>query len=73
MGFFFLIGTHFFSWGSGQSDQPMKCGRCGTFTYFTTKKGMNFITLFFIIPVVPISGVSHLLVCPQCKAKYRAS
>jgi hypothetical protein len=73
MAFFFIIGTRFFSWGSGQSGQPMRCGQCGTLAYFTAKTGMRFITLFFIIPVIPISGTTKLLVCPTCKTKYRAS
>ena len=73
MGFFFIVGTHFFTWGSLPTDQPMKCGQCGTLTYFTKKSGMRFITLFFIVPIIPISGVSHLVQCPTCKARYRAA
>jgi len=72
MFFFFIIGTRFFTWGSGENvPQQMQCGRCGTVASFPLKKGMNFITLFFIIPVIPISGVKQLAECPNCKARYQ--
>ena len=71
MFFFFIIGTRFFTWGGDRLPQPMQCGKCGTVANFTLKKGMNFITLFFIIPVLPISGVKQLAQCPNCKARYQ--
>jgi len=70
--FFFIIGTHFFSWGSQALYEQMRCGKCGTVGHFTMKKGMRFITLFFIIPVLPISGVKNLLQCPVCGTKFQA-
>ena len=71
--FFFIIGTHFFVWGSGQTPQQMHCGRCGTVANFAIKKGMSFITLFFIVPVIPISGVKNILQCPNCRARYQTT
>jgi hypothetical protein len=71
--FFFIIGTHFFTWGSGQSPQQMRCGKCGTVGNFITRNGMQFITLFFIVPVIPISGVKHMLQCPTCGTRYQAA
>jgi hypothetical protein len=50
----------------------MHCGQCGTVGEFIDKKGMRFITLFFI-PVIPISGTRHLLQCPTCKTRYQAA
>ena len=73
MFFFFIIGTHFFTWGSGQSPQQMRCGRCGTVGNFVTKSGMRFITLFFVIPVIPISGVKNMLQCQTCGTRYQAA
>ena len=73
MMFFFIIGTHFFAWGSEQMPQQMRCGKCGTVANFILKKGMRFITLFFIIPIIPISGVQHLMQCPVCGTRYRAA
>ena len=70
--FFFIIGTHFFSWGSAAGEQ-MRCGKCGTVAPFIRKQGMQFITLFFIIPIVPISGVKHLLQCPVCRTRYQTN
>jgi hypothetical protein len=40
---------------------------------FISKKGMQFITLFFIIPVIPISGTRHMMQCPSCGARYQAT
>jgi hypothetical protein len=68
---FLIIGTHFFSWGSQPAANQLKCGKCGTVGTFTRKKGMLFVTLFFIIPVLPISGIKDLLQCPVCKTKFQ--
>lgn len=70
MMFFFIIGTKFVSWGQERAPQAMQCGQCGTIGNFTLKKGMRFITLFFIIPLIPISGVKQLMQCPTCRARY---
>ncbi len=71
MFFFFIIGTRFFTWGSDVIPQQMQCGKCHTVGNFTLKKGMQFITLFFIIPVLPISGIKQLAQCPACRARYQ--
>jgi uncharacterized C2H2 Zn-finger protein len=71
MMFFFIIGTRFFSWGSTPGPEVMRCGQCGTVANFVVKKGMRFITLFFIVPIIPISGVKELLQCPTCGARYQ--
>jgi zinc-ribbon family len=71
MMFFFIIGTKFFSWGAERLPEAMRCGHCGTVGNFTLKKGMRFITLFFIIPVFPISGVKELAQCPTCGTRYQ--
>ncbi len=73
MFFFFIIGTRFMVWGSEQTPRPIHCGRCGAVTPFTIKRGMQFITLFFIVPVIPLSGVKHIVQCPNCRARYQAT
>lgn len=67
-----IIGTRFFAWGSERTAQEQHCGRCGAMTPFILKKGMRFITVFFIIPVIPISGMKHLAQCPNCGTRYEA-
>jgi hypothetical protein len=47
-------------------------GKCGYAGPFTLKKGMRFVTVFFVIPVLPISGVMHVAECQQCKTRYQA-
>jgi len=67
-----IIGTRVFFWGSDMTSEVWRCGTCGNAGPFRRKKGMRFITLFFIIPVIPISGVMHVAECPQCKTRYKA-
>lgn len=71
--FIFVIGTRLFSWGSTEMSTPTRCSSCGTVANFTAKRGMRFITLFFIIPVIPISGVKELAQCPACGARYQTN
>lgn len=68
-----IIGIRFFTWGSGRTGEMMHCGQCGATTTFILKKGMRFITIFFIIPVIPISGISHIVECPNCRTRYQAT
>ena len=72
MFFFFIIGTKFFTWGSEPAGELVRCPQCNTVGSFVRKKGMNFITLFFIVPVLPISGVKNLLQCPTCRTRFNA-
>ena len=67
-----IIGFRFFTWGSDRTDDAIHCSQCGTIAKFLMKKGMRFITLFFIIPVLPISGMKHLIQCPNCGTRYEA-
>jgi len=70
MAFIFVIGTRFFKWGSTPTGTALHCGQCGAQAKFIARKGMNFVTLFFIIPVIPISGVKNFVECPNCGARY---
>jgi hypothetical protein len=67
-----IIGLRFFVWGAMLCEQQMRCGQCGTVAQFIRKKGMRFITVFFIIPVIPVSRITHLIECPNCKTRYQA-
>lgn len=68
---FLIIGMRFFTWGSQPAPNQMRCGHCGTVGTFVKKQGMRFLTLFFIIPVLPLSGIKDLLQCPVCRTKYQ--
>jgi hypothetical protein len=65
-----IIGTKIFFWGSEATAEMMRCGTCGTLAHFIKKTGMRFLTFFFIIPTIPLSGKMHVLECPQCKTRY---
>ena len=67
---FLVIGTKFITWGSEKTPETIRCSNCGTLAQFTEKTGMNFITLFFLVPVIPISGKKKLIECPNCKTRF---
>ena len=71
MFFFFIIGVRFVAWGGETTGPQMRCGKCGTVGQFVDKKGMLFVTLFFI-PVILVSG-KHLLQCAACGTRLRAA
>ncbi len=68
---FFVIGTKFIVWGSVKTAETIRCSSCGTLAQFTEKTGMNFITLFFLVPTIPISGKKKMIECPNCKARFQ--
>jgi len=53
---FLVIGTKFMTWGSAKTAEIIRCSQCGTLAQFTEKTGMRFITLFFVVPTIPISS-----------------
>lgn len=68
---FFVIGTKFFAWGSERTPDAIRCSQCGTLTQFTEKTGMRFLTLFFIVPTIPLSGTKKMIECPNCKTRFQ--
>jgi len=68
---FLIVGTKFFAWGSEKTPDMIRCSNCGALAQFTEKSGMNFITLFFIVPVIPISGKKKMIECPNCRARFQ--
>lgn len=69
---FLVIGTKYITWGSAKTPETIRCSQCGTIAQFVEKTGMRFITLFFVVPTIPISGTTKLIECPNCKARFQA-
>ncbi len=69
---FLIIGTKYFTWGSELTDDMIRCSQCGTVTQFKQKTGMRFLTFFFIVPTIPLSGKHKMIECPNCKARYQS-
>jgi hypothetical protein len=65
-----IYGTRYFTWGNQPTSEAWCCGNCGTVAPFRRRKGMRWFTLYFIIPVLPLSRVSHLIECPHCRTRY---
>lgn len=68
---FFIIGTRFIAFGSAQTAETIRCSNCGALARFTEKTGMRFITLFFVLPVLPVSGRKSFIECPNCKTRFQ--
>jgi len=68
---FLIIGTKFITWVSAKTPETIRYSRCGTLAQFTEKTGMNFITLFFLVPTIPISSKKKMIECPNCKARFQ--
>lgn len=65
-----VFGTKFWAWGSNLTRDIWRCAQCGHSGQFIEKSGLNCITLYWIIPVLPISGIKKMVQCPNCKARY---
>lgn len=70
---FLIFGVKFLSWGSDLTVQPMRCGECNVVAPFKIQKGMRFLTLFFVIPTIPLSGLRNMVKCQNCGAKFLQS
>jgi hypothetical protein len=68
----FIIGTKFQVSGSERTRETHHCSRCGAQTPFIKKSGRNYITLFFVLPIIPIGKSQEMLECPNCKTRYQS-
>jgi endogenous inhibitor of DNA gyrase (YacG/DUF329 family) len=69
--FFFLIaGTKTVAKRLGSTEEAIHCPTCGTVARFERKSERPYLTLFFVLPVVPL-GRGHIVVeCPACRARF---
>lgn len=67
-----VFGLKLWTWGNALTPNVIRCGSCGQTAQFFQKKGMQFITLYWVIPTIPVSGVKDYIQCPNCKARYEA-
>jgi hypothetical protein len=68
-----IAGTKFHVSGSDKTAEQHRCDRCGFFGQFVRKSGRNYITLFFVLPVIPIGKSKNMLECPNCKTRYQTN
>jgi hypothetical protein len=66
-----IVGTKFHVSGSEQTAESHHCGRCGFSGQFIRKSGRNYVTLFFVLPLVPLGKAKNMLECPNCKTRYQ--
>jgi len=65
-----IFGIKFWAWGSKLTARIWHCAQCGFEGQFIEKKGMRFFTLYWVIPTIPLSGISSMVQCPNCKTRY---
>ncbi len=65
-----IWGWKVFAWGSNLTPETLRCGTCGMSAQFIEKTAMRFFTIFFIIPLIPLSGKMRLIECQKCKTRY---
>lgn len=61
-----LFGTKTFRWGQTYTDYVRSCPRCGFFGHLKRQKRLRTMALFFLVPILPLGGVSTVDACPQC-------
>jgi hypothetical protein len=70
MMFFLLVGNRFKTKSAGMTAEVVTCPSCGVHTRFERKRGRQYLTLFFIVPVLPLGGTKELVECPNCHAQF---
>lgn len=65
-----VFGLKTFRWGSERTAYLGTCPQCGFYGYFVRKKSIRAVTLFFVIPIFPLGGITNMDVCPQCNTPF---
>jgi uncharacterized Zn-finger protein len=68
--FFLLIGNRYMTKGAGTTDEVVQCPSCGATGRFERKSGRQYLTLFFLLPVLPLGGRQTFVECPACKTRF---
>lgn len=71
--FFLVLGTRTFHWGADRTPDLQTCPNCGYSGQFIRKQAIRVLTLFFLIPVLPLGKIRHLRQCPSCNTRYTES
>jgi predicted RNA-binding Zn-ribbon protein involved in translation (DUF1610 family) len=68
--FFIVAGNKFRSTSEGPTDHVVQCPNCGTSGRLERKTGRQYLTLFFVLPVLPIGPKRSFVECPNCGAQF---
>ena len=68
--FFLVVGNRYKTKGEGTTDEVVQCPNCGMVGRFERKSGRQYLTLFFLVPVLPLGGRDSYVECPRCKARF---
>ena len=71
--FFLVVGNRFRTRHEGTTAQVITCPSCGFQSHFERKSGRQFLTLFFVLPVLPLGGRREFVECPRCHAQLESS
>ena len=73
MMFFLVVGNRYRTKSEGTTAEAMTCPSCGASGRFERKSGRQFLTLFFVLPVLPLGGAQQFVECPNCHTQFRTS
>jgi predicted RNA-binding Zn-ribbon protein involved in translation (DUF1610 family) len=65
-----LFGTRYLTWGDERTPTVWHCPNCEHDDRFIRKRGRRALTLFFLLPVIPLGRVERFTECPRCGARY---
>lgn len=65
-----LFGTRYITWGDERTATVWHCPSCERDDFFIRKRGRRMLTLFFLIPTIPLGRVERFTQCPHCGARY---
>jgi RNase P subunit RPR2 len=68
--FFLVVGNRYRTRSEGTTYDVVRCPNCGTTGRFEKKSGRQWLTLFFVLPVVPLGGRRSFVECPSCHARF---
>lgn len=72
--FFFLVaGNRYRTKREGETQETMQCPYCGHFGRFERRSGRQYLTLFLVLPVVPLGTRSEFVQCPKCRTRFESS
>jgi predicted RNA-binding Zn-ribbon protein involved in translation (DUF1610 family) len=69
--FFVVMGNKFRATSEGPTEHVVQCPNCGMTGRLERKTGRQYLTLFFVLPVLPIGPKQSFAECPNCGAQFR--
>ena len=73
MMFFLLVGNRYRTTSEGTTPEVRTCPSCGARAQFDRKRRRQYLTLFFLLPVLPLGSAQEFVECPNCHTQFQAT